>query len=264
MPGDLDKLQGCWNVTALRLDGRTMPAAGLQGAGIVIEENRFTSLGMGAAYAGTVKLNSTRKPKTLDLLFTEGHAAGTRHPGIYRLVGDRWTLCLATSGERRPPTFASTAGSGFALETLERSEPTPVAIAPAAGLDAFGLEPLGPPTEWEGEWAMVSAVSNGGTMSADMVRWAKRVTRGDITTVTAGGQAILQARFTLDPSTNPGSVNYLHLLGPHIRKTQEGIFERHGDLLKVCMAPPRKPRPSEFSSTSGDGRAFTTWRREKT
>lgn len=263
MRDDLDRLQGSWNLTALKLDGRAAPQAGFEGATIVIEGNRFTSLGMGAAYAGTVKLNSTRKPKTFDLLFTEGHAAGTMHPGIYRLAGDRWTLCLATSGTRRPPTFASTVGSGFALETLERSEATPVAMAPAAGFDAFGLEPLGPPTEWEGEWDMVSAVSNGGTMSAEMVRWAKRVTRGDITTVTAGGQVMLQARFTLDPSTNPGSVNYLNLAGPHLRKPQEGIFERHGDLLKVCMAPPRKPRPSEFTSTSGDGRALTTWRRVK-
>jgi len=250
-------------VTALRLNGRTMPAAGFVGARIVIEGNRFTSLGMGAAYGGTVKVNPTRKPKTLDLVFTEGHAAGTKHPGIYRLVGDRWTLCLATAGPRRPPTFASTAGSGFALETLERDVATPEAIAPVAGLDPFGLEPLGPPTEWEGEWALVSAVSNGGTMSADMVRWAKRVTRGDITTVTAGAQVMLTARFTLDASTNPGAVDYVNLVGAHARKPQAGIFERRGDLLRVCMSPPRKPRPSEFSSTSGDGRTFTIWRLER-
>ena len=100
-------------------------------------------------------------------------------------------------------------------------------------------------------------------MSADMVRWAKRVTRGDITTVTAGAQVMLQARFNLDPSANPGWVDYLNLAGPHARKAQEGIFERHGNLLKICMSPPRKPRPSEFTSTSGDGRALTTWRLEK-
>lgn len=100
-------------------------------------------------------------------------------------------------------------------------------------------------------------------MNADMVQRAKRVTRGDITTVTAGGQVMLKARFTLDAAANPGTVDYVNLLGAHARKPQAGIYEWHGDVLTVCMSPPRKPRPSEFSSTSGDGRSFTTWRREK-
>ena len=110
---------------------------------------------------------------------------------------------------------------------------------------------------------MVSAVSNGGTMGGGLVAQARRVTRGDITTVFAGEQVVLKARFTLDPSTNPGSVNYLNLEGPLAKKPQMGIFERRGDLLRICMSPPKKPRPFDFSSTSGDGRTLTTWRLEQ-
>lgn len=110
---------------------------------------------------------------------------------------------------------------------------------------------------------MVSAISNGGTINADMVKRSRRITRGDITTVLTGAQVMVKARFKLDPSTNPGGVNCVNLEGAHARKSQLGIFERRGDLLTICLAPPKKPRPFDFSSTSGDGRALTTWRREK-
>lgn len=34
-----------------------------------------------------------------------------------------WTICLATRGNRRPKTFATKAGTGLALETLEPGGP---------------------------------------------------------------------------------------------------------------------------------------------
>jgi uncharacterized protein (TIGR03067 family) len=276
MRTDLDKLQGSWNVSALKLDGQSLAAAALAGATILVEANRFTSLGMGGTYEGTLKIDQTRKPRAIDMVFTAGHAAGTRHQGIYKIQADRWTVCMSTQGERRPTLFASSKGSGFALEVLTRTEGTtpkepeegrgPLKAA-ASGVDgewaAEDDTPHGSPTDWEGEWTMVSAVFNGGAMSQEMVKWCRRMTRGDITTVVAGPQVMLKARFRLDGSTNPCSVEYLNLAGTHARKPQAGIFERRGTLLKVCMAPPKKPRPTEFSSTSGDGHSYTVWRLEK-
>jgi uncharacterized protein (TIGR03067 family) len=276
MRTDLEKLQGSWNVTALKVDGETLATPSLQGATIVVEANRFKSLGMGGLYEGTLKVDQTRRPRAVDMVFTAGHAAGTRHQGIYKIQAGRWTICMSTQGERRPTVFASSKGSGFALEVLTRTEGTAARVAGGgrgamkanmAGVD--GAEPTaddtphGSPTEWEGEWVMVSAVFNGGAMSQDMVKWCRRVTRGDITTVIAGSQVMLKARFRLDLSTHPCGVDYLNLAGTHSRKPQVGIFERRANLLKVCVAPPRKPRPTEFSSTSGDGYSYTIWRLEK-
>jgi uncharacterized protein (TIGR03067 family) len=276
MRTDLDKLQGSWSVSALKLDGQSLRAPALEGATIVVEANRFRSLGMGATYEGTLKIDQTRKPRTIDMLFTAGHAIGTRHPGIYKIQSDRWTICMSTQGERRPTLFASSKGSGFALEVLTRTEgtvpkepeegrgPLKAAVSSVDGVWAAEDDtPQGSPTEWEGEWVMVSAVFNGGAMSQEMVKWCRRVTRGDITTVVAGPQVMLKARFRLDASTNPGGVEYLNLAGTHARKPQSGIFERRGPLLKVCVAPPKKPRPIEFSSTSGDGHSYTVWRLDK-
>ena len=159
-----------------------------------------------------------------------------------------------------------------ALETLERGDvvrkaKNAKAHSQAAGGSTTGAVAerhgvrSGAPTAWEGEWAMVAAVLNGVAMGQDMVKWCQRITRGDITSVVAGPQVMLKARFTLDHSTAPPAVDYVNLAGGSKGKTQAGIFELSGDTLSVCMAAPGQPRPHGFSSKAGDGRSYTTWRR---
>jgi uncharacterized protein (TIGR03067 family) len=119
----------------------------------------------------------------------------------------------------------------------------------------------GPATELEGEWAMTMAVFGGAPMDASMVAWCKRITRGNMTTVVAGPQTMLKATFALDRSASPPAIDYVNLHGPTKGKPQKGIFQLDGDVLHICMAPPGDPRPREFSSKKGDGRSFTTWKR---
>src|SRR5262245_18186110 len=120
MTDDLKTLQGTWTVTSLTMDGERMDADAVSGAQIVVKGRAFTSLGKGGEYGGTIDLDQKKSPKRFDLLITAGHAAGTRHLGIYRLDGDTWSMCLATRGDTRPRTFSARPGTGFALETLVR------------------------------------------------------------------------------------------------------------------------------------------------
>jgi uncharacterized protein (TIGR03067 family) len=275
MSTDLDQLQGRWTMTSLEADGQAMSVNPDDGFEIVIKGDRFTSIGMGAVYEGTIAVDTTRKPKTLDMLFTAGHATGTRNLGIYKLDADRWTICLATRGNIRPTRFASGVGTGIALETLERAATNGVrkSLRPAAGkaaqratgAPALGAAPSiigsGPPSAIEGEWTMLSGILDGKPLAASLVQWCKRITRGDMTAVIAGPQTMLKARFTLDTSTRPNRIEYHQLLeGTGKGKSQSGIFELTGGVLRVCMAAPGKARPPEFSSKPGDGRSFTTWR----
>jgi len=263
MPIDLDKLQGTWSVTSLEADGEKMPASTFNGATIVLKGKRFTSTGMGATYKGTVEIDETRKPKSFDLLFSAGPEKGNRNPGIYKLDADKWTICLATRGDQRPRKFATSTGSGYALETLKRGDvagkSTKKRIAPTTAKQLGSAAP-GPPTELEGEWAMVSAIMNGVPMPLAMVKWARRITRGNVTTVVAGPQVFLKASFTLSSLKNQSVIDYLNLEGASKGKSQAGIFEMSGDELRICMSAPGKPRPADFSSRAGDGRSFTTWR----
>src|ERR1022692_4820542 len=65
-------LEGTWYVVALEVDGQPMPAGMLGAARIVVEGDRFQSLGMGAVYEGKMKLDPSANPKTFDLTFTAG------------------------------------------------------------------------------------------------------------------------------------------------------------------------------------------------
>jgi uncharacterized protein (TIGR03067 family) len=256
MKKDLDLLQGTWAVSALELDGQSMAAPA--GANIVIEGSRFTSTGMGAEYSGTLEVDPSAKPARIDMKFDTGPEKGNVNLGIYQLDGDSWKLCLATRGTVRPAKFQSTAGSGIAVETLVRGKASKPRKAPKAKASA---PPSGPATEFEGDWQMLSGVMNGVAMDASTVKWVKRVTRGNQTTIVAGPQTMLKVEFTFDPSTSPPSMDYLNLHGSTKGQSQRGIYRLDGDVLTVCVGAPGAARPAEFTSVTGDGRTLTSWQR---
>jgi len=261
MRQDLDLLQGSWTVTALEMDGETTPDAVLSDARIEIAGNRFTSTGMGVVYQGTLELDASKRPARLDMKFDAGPEKGNTNLGIYQLDGDSWKLCLATRGTVRPKAFASKPGSGFAIETLARAGAAAATKARAPKKSAPVAAPSGPPTEFEGEWSMLSGVMDGKAMDASLLPWVKRVTQGNQTTVLAGPQTMLQVEFTFDPSSSPQTIDYLNLAGAQKGKRQLGIYKLEGDVLTVCVSAPGAARPKEFESVRGDGRTLTVWKR---
>jgi uncharacterized protein (TIGR03067 family) len=108
---------------------------------------------------------------------------------------------------------------------------------------------------------MVSAVLDGKPLAPDMVKWCKRVTRGNVTQILAGPQSMLDAEFMLDASHAPAHIDYVNRSGKNKGKAQAGIYELSGDALRICVAAPGRTRPGEFSSAKGDGRSYTVWRR---
>ena len=268
MPNDLTKLQGVWHIRSMEMDGETMAAGVFAEAKIKIQDDKFVSLGMGAEYEGTVTLHQSMEPKGFDMSFTSGHAKGTRNLGIYELDKDKWTICIATKGNVRPAKFATKAGGGFALETLTRNKGVQTAgkgkSGPSTKKSAKGTQKeetaTGAPTAIEGEWAMVEGIFSGKAMDKSMIEWCKRITRGTVTSVVAGPQTMLKADFILDDTKSPKAIDYRNLMGANAGKAQLGIYEMAGNLLKICMSAPGKPRPKDLSSASGDGRSYTTWK----
>jgi uncharacterized protein (TIGR03067 family) len=251
MADDIDLLQGAWIITSLEMDGQETAAAMLGDARIIIKGDRFTSIGMGAVYEGTLKLADSKKPSQIDMAFDKGHARGTTNLGIYKLDGDTWRICLATRGTVRPSKFASTPGSGFAVETLTRGgakTKTRASKKTKAGTP--------PATELEGEWSMISGIFDGKPMDESMVKWVKRVTHGNETSVLAGPNVMLKAEFTIDASASPKTIDYLNK-----GKGQHGIYEFEGNVLKIYMAAPGSPRPTGFEAVPGKGSTLTVWKR---
>jgi uncharacterized protein (TIGR03067 family) len=254
---DVDRLQGTWAVVELETDGQPVAPATLADARIVVSGSRFTSVGMGPTYEGTLVVDASAAPRRLELRFDGGPEHGGVNHGIYELDGDTWRICLGM-GTGRPTAFSTAPGSGCALETLRRESadttvPARSEPAPAAG--------GGPATELEGEWTMVSGTSDGSPLQRRMVTTGRRVTRGDLTTVLFGTWVYMRMRFTLLADRSPRAIDYVVVEGTGDGQLQRGIYGLDGDRLTLCVAPPGQERPADFSSRKGDGRLLTVWRR---
>ena len=117
--------------------------------------------------------------------------------------------------------------------------------------------------ELAGEWSMVSGLGSGETLPASFVKSWKRVATASEVTVSSGAQVLIKARYRIDPSTTPMSIDYVHIGGMSKGQTTLGIFELAGGTFKTCMASPGQPRPENFVSKPGDGRTSTVWKRKK-
>jgi uncharacterized protein (TIGR03067 family) len=254
---DFDHLPGFWSVSTLEVDAQSMPREMLASARIEIKSARFISTGMDADYAGTLELNPSKRPRQIDMKFDAGPEKGNTNLGIYEIDGDTWKLCLATRGKVRPCKFATTPGSGFALETLTRGEAA--VRVPKSKKVATPSESGSSATEFEGDWTLVSAFMDGKPMKDADVQWVKRVTRGNQTTVYAGPQVMLKVEFTHDPSKSPKATDYLNMAGPNKGKTQYGIYEFEGGLLKFHVAAAGAKRPTDFKA--GNRSTLTIWKR---
>ncbi len=198
-------------------------------------------------------MDAAQSPKALDLKFIKGPEKGNVNLGIYELDGDTWRICLNMQGKRRPKKFATAAGSGLALETLKRGKAVKAKKVVEIPLPDV---PLKPAPELEGEWVMVSCVQSGQALEARYLEFGKRVAKDNETTVTMAGQVMVKARYTVDRTKKPMTMDYFLAGGAK----QLGIYELDGKMLKVCFAKAGKERPKDFASARGDGRTLTVWR----
>ncbi|MGJ5815169.1 TIGR03067 domain-containing protein [Paludibaculum fermentans] len=259
MPHDLDRLQGVWLITSLELDGQRMPESLHSAARITITGDRFVSTGMGATYAGTMKVDEAGTPACLDMHFDAGPESGNTNLGIYRMDGETWKLCLATRGQVRPTSFTTMPGSGIALETFARDR-TDGATESTIAVEPSPAENR-PVTELDGGWRMVSGIVDGKELDPATAGFVKRVTEGGRTTISAGPQVMMQFEFSTDASAVPAAIDYRHVAGPIKGKTQLGIYVLEGGLLRVHMAAVGGARPVDFTPPPGGRASYTVWKR---
>lgn len=266
MTQEIEAIQGMWKIVSLEVDGQTMDGA--PSAQVVVKGDRFTTVSMGAPYEGVVEVDATRTPKHFNLVFTDGPEKGNTNRGIYELEGDTWRICLNMTGGPRPGAFATTPGSGYALETLRRGgvaaeSPAAAAAKPAKATAVAVPAPEGEPApELAGEWSMTSCVIDGRPLEAEFLPMGKRAATATEVTVTMGPQVMLRAAYRVDRSAAPHHMNYTLAHGPQKGKRQPGIYRWEGGALETCFAAPGSDRPAEFVSQKGDGRTLTRWEKK--
>ena len=121
---DPQTFKGTWRLSSKEEDGKKFSEeeikdiiATTDGSGRVSVRRRDKVIG-----GGTVKLDPTTKPKTIDIAFTEGDRKGKTMLGIYEIEGDTFRVCCARPRDARPAEFCAKAGSGRALVAYQREK----------------------------------------------------------------------------------------------------------------------------------------------
>jgi uncharacterized protein (TIGR03067 family) len=271
----LRSMEGTWGFRSLEVDGSAMPEAMLANSRLLIDGDRFRMESPEADYEGIFTIDVEQSPHHIDIDFVEGPEAGNRSMGIFQLEGDRFTICLGLVGARRPERFATTRGSGHALEELVRVEHarppgvdggSPQALAPApppAPVDGPFETAMTPHLQkLQGEWLPLELVTSGKPLEAAYLPYGFRSHSGLETKVVFGGQTMLHAKVRLNESSAPIEVDYLNLVGKNKGSVSLGLFRWDGEEAVYCMAAPGSPRPADFTCDPGSGRIFSRWKRK--
>ena len=120
--GDLKALQGTWSITDAMLAGRDHIDDFKEMKLKVTGDQYEVGFGM-VREKGTLKLDSTKKPKQIDLTTTkDGTFKGRNLPGIYELKGDTIVLCIEENKPERPAKFEAPEKTRLMLLTFKRDK----------------------------------------------------------------------------------------------------------------------------------------------
>ncbi len=114
----------------------------------------------------------------------------------------------------------------------------------------------------EGTW-LPSTAEFAGKMFPDEVRKTiKLVVKDDKYTATVG-KKVDQGTLKLNPAAKPKEMDITGTDGPNKGKTILTIYERDGDMLRICYDLSGKARPTEFKTKEGTQLFFVVYKLEK-
>lgn len=120
---ELEKFQGTWTYLSLEEDGKQMPQEDIKNMTVTFTGDKvMLRQGSQLIRAGTQKIDPTKKPKTVDVTYTEGEAKGMTRLGIYELTDDTARVCFSTTGKDRPTEFKTSSGSNRYLIMIKREK----------------------------------------------------------------------------------------------------------------------------------------------
>jgi uncharacterized protein (TIGR03067 family) len=120
--GDLKAFQGAWVVAEATLAGRDH-TDDFKDMRLKITGEKYEIAFDTNSDKGTIKLDSAKKPKEIDLTTQPGGPfKGRNLPGIYELKGDTIILCLEADKNVRPTKFEAPEKTRFMLFVLKREK----------------------------------------------------------------------------------------------------------------------------------------------
>ena len=252
---DEERLAGRWVMASLMINGENAPEEQVVSARLRVEGNRYTPQFEGKDISETFKIDADTKPRSIDFTYTDGPRKGETVKGIYKLEGDRYTMCRPLLAEApRPTEFSSAPESGLVVVVWARDTPAEQARRKAIEDDRKAFE---------GTWVGESNIRDGITVSDDEVKQVRLILTGERYTLERGGDRTSRGTCKIDPMKTPKTMDISIIDGVNKGQTWLGIYELSGDLYHTCFATAGNPRPSRFRSEPGSGNILWVFRREK-
>ena len=108
---ELKALLGTWKTVGVEAGGKSFPKEAIPEFTFIIgAEGKSTGKMANSSYEATITVNPRQDPKTMDNLHESGAQKGKKQYGIYKLEGDKLTVCMTPPGrtqEHRPKDFTT-------------------------------------------------------------------------------------------------------------------------------------------------------------
>lgn len=119
---DPKPLAGTWSIHAALLGGRDH-LEDYQGMTLAVDGNKYV-VGFGTVKdEGTLTVGTTKEHKTIDLKTKpDGLFKGRTMPGIYKIDGDKLTICVNTEKSDRPTKYEAPEKTPLMLLTFVREK----------------------------------------------------------------------------------------------------------------------------------------------
>jgi uncharacterized protein (TIGR03067 family) len=115
---ELAKFEGTWQPFYVEIDGKELKAD-IKEHRLVIAGKSFIFSGDGKM-EGTIAIDPSKKPPTIDTETTAGDHKGAKMVGIYEISKDRLMVCYTAAPAERPSEFSTKEKSGRFIVMYKR------------------------------------------------------------------------------------------------------------------------------------------------
>ena len=117
---EIAKWQGTWKAVSIEHDGKLTPPEKIQPIKLTVKGANYHFQNGEFSERGTYRFDPKHEPKALDIVVGEGPDKGKVYLVIYKVEGDRLTICLEGANKSRPEQFTGKADTGCVLEEWQR------------------------------------------------------------------------------------------------------------------------------------------------
>ena len=122
---ELAALAGTWKAVAMEAQGMSFPSSQVPDFRFIVEASgKAAGRSPFGNYEAKITVDPQKSPKTIENLHETGAQKGEKQYGIYKLEGNKWTVCMTPPGSPNPslPKSFKTTGTSNAVIIFERQD----------------------------------------------------------------------------------------------------------------------------------------------